>query len=48
MDIVAIKEGIMMIENVKKSTVHLDFLWKQASCLKYFGPLRRRCTRSFD
>jgi len=31
MTIVTIKEGIMMIEGVKKRAIHFDFRWKWAS-----------------
>jgi len=34
MTIVTIKEGIVMIESVKKRAVHFDFRWKRASRLK--------------
>jgi len=30
MAIVTIKEGIMMMQGVKKRAVHFDFRWKQA------------------
>jgi len=34
MTIVTIKDGIIMIEGVKKHAVHFDFHWKRVSRLK--------------
>jgi len=48
MAIVTIKEGIMMMQDVKKRAVHFDFRWKQASRLKILWASRWHYACRFD